>query len=311
VNGVMRGTRAGAGTRIVGMTVYWVNTFTAIHDEERTRQGPWDNRRRFLSASLMVGGAAFVLGGAGRLNIARRFGAAEASRDALTIPVPADPLPPVAAGAVIDTPGISPFITPNADFYRVDTAFIVPRVDTDSWRLTIHGMVDREMELTFEQLMSREVIERDITIACVSNEVGGPYIGNARWIGVPLKPLLEEAGVHADADQIVSRSVDGFTVGTPTAVAVDPSGRFVTTANFARKIRRLRRETSTQQAMQCGVLQENDRFRVLDFSARNHCQRLRKRDFKDLNLFILDTSASGDLFVCRIFSREKMEHLSH
>ena len=81
--------------------------------------------------------------------------------------------------------------------------------------------IDREMELTFEQLMSREVIERDITIACVSNEVGGPYIGNARWIGVPLKPLLEEAGVHPDADQIVSRSVDGFTVGTPTAVAMD------------------------------------------------------------------------------------------
>jgi DMSO/TMAO reductase YedYZ molybdopterin-dependent catalytic subunit len=169
----------------------------------------------------MVGGAAFALGSLGRLNIARRFGAAEASRDALTIPVPADPLPPVAPGAVIDTPGISPFITPNADFYRVDTAFIVPRVDTDAWRLTIHGMVEREMELTFEQLMSREVIERDITLACVSNEVGGPYIGNARWIGVPLKPLLEEAGVHPDADQIVSRSVDGFTVGTPTAVAMD------------------------------------------------------------------------------------------
>ncbi len=104
----------------------------------------------------MVGGAAVALGGLGRLNIARRFGVAEASRDALTIPVPADPLPPVAPGAVIDTPGISPFITPNADFYRVDTAFIVPRVDTDTWRLTIHGMVDREMELTFEQLMSRE-----------------------------------------------------------------------------------------------------------------------------------------------------------
>jgi DMSO/TMAO reductase YedYZ molybdopterin-dependent catalytic subunit len=178
-------------------------------------------RRRFLSASLMVGGAAVALGGLGRLNIARRFGVAEAARDALTIPVPQSPLPPLDAGAVLDTSGISPFITPNADFYRVDTAFIVPRIDTDTWRLAIHGMVDREMELTFEQLMSREVIERDITLACVSNEVGGPYIGNARWIGVPLKPLFEEAGVHADADQIVSRSVDGFTVGTPTAVAMD------------------------------------------------------------------------------------------
>jgi DMSO/TMAO reductase YedYZ molybdopterin-dependent catalytic subunit len=179
------------------------------------------DRRRFLSASLMVGGAAFALGGLGRLNIARRFGAAEASRDALAIPVPASPLPPIKAGAVIDTPGISSFITPNADFYRVDTAFLVPRVDTDTWRLTIHGMVDREMDLTFEQLMSRDVIERDVTLACVSNEVGGPYVGNARWIGVPLKPLLEEAGVHAGADQIVSRAVDGFTVGTPTSVAMD------------------------------------------------------------------------------------------
>jgi DMSO/TMAO reductase YedYZ molybdopterin-dependent catalytic subunit len=187
-----------------------------------TPEMPGDvDRRRFLSASLIVGGAAFVLGGAGRFNIARRFGAAEASRDALTIPVPADPLPPIAPGAVLDTPGISPFITPNADFYRVDTAFIVPRVDTDTWRLTIHGMVEREMELTFEQLMSREVIERDITLACVSNEVGGPYIGNARWIGVPLKTLLEEVGVHPDADQIVSRSSDGFTAGTPTSVAMD------------------------------------------------------------------------------------------
>ena len=144
---------------------------------------------------------------------------AEAARDALTIPVPTDRAPQPPAG--FDTPGISPFITPNADFYRVDTALVIPRVDTDTWRLTIHGMVDHEMELTFDDLMARDLIERDVTLACVSNEVGGHYVGNARWVGAPLKPLLEEAGVHADADQIVSRSVDGFTVGTPTAVAMD------------------------------------------------------------------------------------------
>ena len=105
----------------------------------------------------MVGGAAFALGGLGRLNIARRFGAAEASRDALTIPAPRGSASADRDRArCCETPGISPFITPNADFYRVDTALIVPRVDTDTWRLTIHGMVDREMELTFAQLMSRE-----------------------------------------------------------------------------------------------------------------------------------------------------------
>lgn len=177
------------------------------------------DRRRFLFASFAIGGAAVATGGLGRLLIARRFGVAEAARDALTIPAPTDQAPPPPAG--FDTPGISSFITPNADFYRVDTALVIPRVDTDTWRLTIHGMVDREMELTFDDVMARDLIERDITLACVSNEVGGSYIGNARWIGAPLKPLLEEAGVKVGADQIVSRSVDGFTVGTPVSVAMD------------------------------------------------------------------------------------------
>jgi DMSO/TMAO reductase YedYZ molybdopterin-dependent catalytic subunit len=177
------------------------------------------DRRRFLFASLAIGGAAVATGGLGRILIARRFGVAEAARDALTIPVPTDPAPPPPTG--LDTPGISPFITPNADFYRVDTALVVPRIDTDAWRLTIHGMVDRELELTFQDLLGRDLIERDITLACVSNEVGGTYIGNARWVGAPLKPLLDEAGVRSGADQIVSRSVDGFTLGTPTSVAMD------------------------------------------------------------------------------------------
>jgi DMSO/TMAO reductase YedYZ molybdopterin-dependent catalytic subunit len=177
------------------------------------------DRRRFLYASLAIGGVAVATGGIGRFIIARRFGVAEAARDALTIPEPTDVAPPPPAG--FDTPGISPFITPNADFYRVDTALVIPRVDTATWRLAIHGMVDHEMELTFDDLMTRDLMERDVTLACVSNEVGGRYIGNARWVGAPLKPLLDEAGVHPDADQIVSRSTDGFTVGTPTSAVMD------------------------------------------------------------------------------------------
>ncbi len=193
---------------------------SVVRGEEGPLETPGElDRRRFLLASLTIGGAAVVAGGLGRFISSRRFGVAEAARDALTIPAPTDVAPPPPAG--FDTTGLSPFITPNADFYRVDTALVVPRVDTDGWRLTIHGMVDHEMELTLDDLMARDLIERDITLTCVSNEVGGPYIGNARWVGAPLKPLLEEAGVHPGADQIVSRSVDGFTVGTPTSVAMD------------------------------------------------------------------------------------------
>ncbi len=176
-------------------------------------------RRRFLLGGLAAVGTAFAAGAAGQF-FARRF-AADESRAALEIPKAMDVAAPAPAGAELGVPGLSPFITPNDEFYRVDTALLVPAVRAEDWSLRIHGMVDREITLDFEQLVARELIERDITLTCVSNEVGGPYIGNARWVGVPLKPLLEEAGVDPAADQLVSRSVDGFTVGSPTAVVMD------------------------------------------------------------------------------------------
>ena len=176
-----------------------------------------DRRGFFLTGAAGLV-AAVAAGGMGNL-FARRFRADE-SRSAVTIPAPSSPAP-AAAGAELSAPGLGPFFTPNNRFYRVDTALLVPAVMAEDWRLRIHGMVDREIELDYEQLLARPLIERDITLTCVSNPVGGRYAGNARWIGAPLRDLLEEAGVHADADQIVSRSVDGFTVGTPTAVVMD------------------------------------------------------------------------------------------
>ena len=119
-----------------------------------------------------------------------RGGALAASREAINLPAAADPAKPLPAGIA---PG---FVTSNADFYRVDTALTVPRIDVDTWRLRIHGMVDRTAELSFDDLLDRPLIERDITLNCVSNEVGGPYIGTARWLGVPLAPLLRELGVQ-------------------------------------------------------------------------------------------------------------------
>ena len=112
-------------------------------------------------------------------------------------------------------------MTANPDFYRVDTALTVPRVDLASWRLTIGGLVDSPVELSFADLLDRPLVERVVTLNCVSNEVGGPYIGTARWLGVPLAPLLREVGVRQGADQLLARSVEGMTIGAPMAALLD------------------------------------------------------------------------------------------
>jgi DMSO/TMAO reductase YedYZ molybdopterin-dependent catalytic subunit len=176
------------------------------------------DRRRFLLAGAAGMAVAALSGGAGNL-FARRF-RADASRAEVLVPTPSSPAISV-SGTELSVPGLGPFFTPNERFYRIDTALLVPAVMAEDWSLRVHGMVEREITLDYERLLARPLIERDITLCCVSNPVGGRYAGNARWIGAPLKDLLEEAGVAPGADQIVSRSVDGFTVGTPTAVAMD------------------------------------------------------------------------------------------
>jgi DMSO/TMAO reductase YedYZ molybdopterin-dependent catalytic subunit len=177
------------------------------------------DRRRFLRAGIAAAGITALAGGLGRLLTTRATAAA--SRAATTIPAPTDPAPPPPAGADLGVAGTQPFLTPNAEFYRVDTSLFVPAIDAETWTLRVHGMVDREITIDLDELVQRPMIERDVTIACVSNEIGGPYVGNARWVGPLLADLLREAGVSADASQIVSRSADGFTIGTPTAVVMD------------------------------------------------------------------------------------------
>jgi DMSO/TMAO reductase YedYZ molybdopterin-dependent catalytic subunit len=177
------------------------------------------DRRRFLLSAAAGAGVALVAGVGGHV-LGRRF-LADDSRAAVRIPTPASPATGSTSAFHPPVPGLEPFFTPNDAFYRVDTALLVPSVSAQDWSLLIHGMVDRELVLDYEQLLARPLIERDITLNCVSNRVGGPYIGNARWIGVPLRDLLREVGVHPAANQIVTRSVDGFTVGTPTAVVTD------------------------------------------------------------------------------------------
>jgi DMSO/TMAO reductase YedYZ molybdopterin-dependent catalytic subunit len=139
----------------------------------------------------------------------------------IMLPRVRDPLPTLPAGLEEKHQGISRFITRNRDFYRVDTKLAVPIVDQNSWSLTIDGDVERELTFSYDDLRERENVEHDITLTCVSNEVGGKLVGAARWTGVPLKDLLEEAGVGKDADQILSTDVEGFTISTPLEAALD------------------------------------------------------------------------------------------
>lgn len=178
------------------------------------------DRRGFLIAGGATAAAAAVTGGIGAALLARTYDAG-ASRVRVQIPAPASRAAAAPPAVDLKTPGLSPFFTDNADFYRVDTALVVPQLSAADWTLRIHGMVDRERTLSYADLLGRDLIERDITLMCVSNEVGGPYIGNARWMGVPLKPLLTEIGVVSGADQIVTRSVDGWTAGTPVDAVLD------------------------------------------------------------------------------------------
>lgn len=177
------------------------------------------DRRRLLTGvagGVVVAGAAAVLG--------EQFGgrrALDQARVGLALPKPATPAKPLPPGTDFRINGLSPFITKNQDFYRVDTALVVPRVDPRAWKLRIHGMVDKPIELTYSDLLSMPLTEADVTLTCVSNEVGGPYVGNARWLGVRMADVLRGTGLQPGADMLLSTSDDGFTCGTPVDVVMD------------------------------------------------------------------------------------------
>jgi DMSO/TMAO reductase YedYZ molybdopterin-dependent catalytic subunit len=177
------------------------------------------DRRAFLQAGAASAALAAAAGFGGRAAQHAKFDVA-AERDRVRLPPAAGGVTAVPRGADLGKSGV-PWATPNRDFYRVDTALSVPQVDPDTWRLRIHGMVEREVTLTYADLLRRPLVERWITLCCVSNEVGGKLAGNALWRGALLADLLREAGVHERGDQLLLTSVDGMTIGAPTAVVMD------------------------------------------------------------------------------------------
>lgn len=204
---------------VVGMALVGLGGLAWLLGPVGRRAGARDrvglDRRRFLVAASSVATA----GVAGAT--ARGLTGGTPTPALMTLPRPTDPAPPVPAGVSFDVPGLTPHLTPTAGFYRVDTALQVPRVSLEDYVLRITGMVDRPLTLTYRDLLERDLVERRVTLTCVSNEVGGDLLGNATWLGVHTRDLLAEAGVQVGADAVRSRSIDGFTAGTPLDVLTD------------------------------------------------------------------------------------------
>lgn len=181
-------------------------------------EAPDRNRRRSLAALGVT--AAGVLSGVFGALLNRRVRSVANERDTLTLPSPADPPPPIPADVAPKGVDLT-FITPNDEFYRIDTALSVPQVSRTDWRLRIHGMVEQETTYSFDDLNRFEPIVKTVTLTCVSNPVGGELISNATWTGYRVRDLLRAAGIRSDADMVLSTSVDGFTIGTPVEALTD------------------------------------------------------------------------------------------
>jgi DMSO/TMAO reductase YedYZ molybdopterin-dependent catalytic subunit len=211
---------APAAALAVGVLVFgWLHAL-AVRDRSASSWADLDTgRRRFLAGTAGVAVGAGMAGAGGAL-LAGRVDV-EASRGAVGPLVPATPAPSVPAGADFAQAGTPRFLTPNSEFYRVDTALSVPRLRAEDWRLRIHGAVDREVALDYADVRRMPLVERTVTITCVSNEVGGPYVSTSNFVGVPLRDVLDRAGVKLGAEQVFSTSVDGWTCGTPVADVLD------------------------------------------------------------------------------------------
>ena len=177
------------------------------------------DRRRFLVGGAGIAAAAATAAAIGQ-SIGQRSAQAAESRSAIKLPKAAKPVV-VPAGAQLDVKGVTPYVMPNEDFYRIDTALVVPQLDTAGWSLKVHGMVDQEVTIDWATLLTKPMQDALVTLMCVSNEVGGDLTGNAVWTGWPVRELLKAAGPQPGADMVLSTSIDGWTAGTPLSVLTD------------------------------------------------------------------------------------------
>ena len=200
-------------------TWYGITMWTRPVERDITDGDVGDLGRRRLMVGLAGAAAVSVVTiSVGRARLRSR---AEAQRAALDLPSPVESQPDPTSVNDFGLESLSPIVVGTATFYRIDTALVVPTIDPEEWTLKVTGMVDREVELSYQDLNEMPLIERYVTLSCVSNEVGDGLVGNALWTGIPLRDILDMAGVRSGADQIVGRSVDGWTSGFPTELAYD------------------------------------------------------------------------------------------
>ncbi|WP_426996935.1 molybdopterin-dependent oxidoreductase [Pseudarthrobacter sp. N5] len=189
---------------------------TAAKGTER----PATSRRAFFAATGITAAAAAISATGGRLLSAARSNVARA-RGSLQLPAATKAAAVIPAGVQSATPGVTPWLTPTGDFYRIDTALSVPEINADEWELRVHGLVEQEIRLTFQDLLDAELIESHVTLTCVSNPVGGNLAGNAKWLGLPIREVLKRARPKDGADMVLSTSIDGFSASTPLEVLQD------------------------------------------------------------------------------------------
>jgi len=205
------------------LALRWLTTFPRRHSRAQTPPpdaSRANTSRRGLLLAMGATTAVAALGGLGGVVLGRARAAGAAARRLVGLPKPLSPAQPLPAGVQID--GMTPFATPTADFYRVDIALVTPRIDASSWTLTVDGMVDNPFTLTYDELLGMPMIERDITLTCVSNEVGGQYVSSTRWLGVPFSEIIKRAGVQSGVEQAYSYSSDsGYTCSTPYQALTD------------------------------------------------------------------------------------------
>jgi DMSO/TMAO reductase YedYZ molybdopterin-dependent catalytic subunit len=186
------------------------------------------DRRRFLWLGAGIAAASATATAFG-LSLGQRAAQAARSRAAVVLPKAAKPVV-VPAGARLDVKGITPYVIDNADFYRIDTALVVPQLDTAGWSLKVHGMVDQEVTMDWATLLTKPMQDALVTLMCVSNEVGGNLTGNAVWTGWPVRELLKMAGPKPGADMVLSTSSDGWTAGTPLSALTDDRNALIAIA---------------------------------------------------------------------------------
>ncbi len=206
-------------TVIVGLIVLTKLVKAATPGEQADSQEPRSTTRRNVLIGAAAGGAIVTLGAG--IAVDRLTKSDDALGRNRKLPAPAEAAPAVPAGVQAKANTATPWLTKNSKFYRVDTAFKVPRINAKTWKLTVNGMVDKKISLSYDDLLAMPLIERNITLACVSNPVGGPYVSNGTWTGVRLTDILDKAGVQSNADQLFSTSTDGWSASTPLATVTD------------------------------------------------------------------------------------------